>query len=138
MAVTGHCLCGATKLTADIDIKDATVGFDHCDACQRQTGSAFSLVVVAPRDKVKITGDVKDYAKPGDSGKDVHRIFCGTCGSPMAHAPDAAKDIIAIKGGILDSSIKKQLPTPAIDIYTQDKLPLVTQEADKAFKGMPE
>lgn len=28
-------------------------------ACQRQTGSAFSLVLVAPRDKVKITGDVK-------------------------------------------------------------------------------
>lgn len=42
-----------------------------------RTGSAFSWVVVAPRDKVKINGDVKTYAKKGDSGNDVHRIFCG-------------------------------------------------------------
>lgn len=76
------------------------------DALAYRTGSAFSWVVVAPRDKVKIDGDVKTYAKKGDSGNDVHRIFCGvsadyrclcsrktdkiqnlcltqTCGSPM-------------------------------------------------------
>merc|ERR1712226_1683389 len=96
MAIKGHCLCGETTFTVDIDLKDATIGADHCDACQRQSGSAYSLVLVAPRDKVKISGPTKDYAKAGDSGNDVHRIFCGTCGSPIAHAPDAAKDIIAI------------------------------------------
>lgn len=138
MAIKGHCLCGATTLTADIDLKEATTGFDHCDACQRQTGSAFSWVVVAPRDKVKIDGDVKTYAKKGDSGNDVHRIFCGTCGSPMAHAPDAAKDIIAIKAGILDKATKQQMGEPNVDIYTQDKLAAVTQKAGKQFKGMPE
>ena len=37
------------------------------------------------------------------------RWFCGDCGSPIAHDPDAAPEIIALKGGTLDSEIKKGL-----------------------------
>lgn len=137
MVLTGHCLCGATKIEIDIDLKDATVGFDHCDACQRQTGSSYSLVLVAPKKAVKITGKDKDYAKPGDSGKPVHRVFCGDCGSPIIHAPESAPDIVAVKAGILDTNIKHQLK-PAVDIYLKDALPLVTQRAPHGFQGMPE
>jgi hypothetical protein len=39
----------------------------------------------------------------------VWRWFCGDCGSPIAHDPDAAPEIIALKGGSLDSEIKKGL-----------------------------
>jgi hypothetical protein len=39
----------------------------------------------------------------------VWRWFCGDCGSPIAHDPDAAPEIIALKGGTLDSEIKKGL-----------------------------
>ncbi len=37
------------------------------------------------------------------------RWFCEECGSPIAHDPDAAPEIIALKGGTLDSEIKKTL-----------------------------
>ena len=81
-------------------------------------------------DKVKITGNDKTYSKAGDSGKEVKRIFCADCGSPMAHAPDAAPDIIAVKVGQLSEDVKKQLKLN-IDIYLKDALPLVTQRAPK-------
>ena len=68
-----------------------------------------ALVCVVPKDKVNFSGPIKSFAKAGSSGKDVHRLFCSECGSPIAHDPDAAPEIIAIKGGTLDSDIKKTL-----------------------------
>ena len=64
---------------------------------------------VVLKDKTTITGPTKSWAGLGSSGKAVHRIFCSECGSPIAHDPDSAPPIIAIKGGTLDSEIKKTL-----------------------------
>ncbi|KAI8908143.1 DUF636 domain protein [Powellomyces hirtus] len=136
MPLTGHCLCGKTTYTVDVEKPDA-VALDHCDACQRQTGSTYSLVAVVPRSKVSIVGPIKDYAKAGDSGKAVHRLFCGECGSPIAHQPDSNPDVCAIKAGTLDFKIKKALKVD-LELYTQDKLPCCTEKPEKSFHGMPE
>jgi hypothetical protein len=68
-----------------------------------------ALVVVVPKAKVEIKGPTKSWAGIGSSGKAVHRIFCSECGSPIAHDPDSAPDIIAMKGGTLDMEIKRKL-----------------------------
>lgn len=44
--------------------------------------------------------------------------FQSECGSPIAHAPDADKSIIALKGGCFDRETKKTFK-PSIEIYTQ-------------------
>jgi hypothetical protein len=62
-----------------------------------------------PKDKLTVKGPTKSWAGTGSSGKAVHRVFCSECGSPIAHDPDAAPEIIAIKAGTLDSEIKKTL-----------------------------
>ena len=62
-----------------------------------------------PKDKLTIEGPIKQYSSKGSSGFDVHRIFCSECGSPIAHDPDAAPEIIALKAGTLDPEIKKNL-----------------------------
>ncbi len=43
---TGRCLCGAVtwELTGDL----ITTAICHCDHCQRQSGGAFSVNLVAP------------------------------------------------------------------------------------------
>lgn len=64
---------------------------------------------MVPKDKLTINGPTKSWAGKGSSGKDVHRIFCSECGSPIAHDPDAAPEIIALKAGTLDTEIKKNL-----------------------------
>lgn len=96
-----------------------------------------ALVTVVPKAKVTIKGPTKSWAGKGSSGKDVHRIFCSECGSPIAHDPDAAPEIIAIKAGTLDTEIKRKLK-PDTEIWTQSKLPWMKESLAKPFKGMPE
>jgi hypothetical protein len=69
-----------------------------------------ALVAVVKKDKLTIKGPVKKYSgTKGSSGNIVHRLFCSECGSPIAHDPDAAPEIIALKAGTLDTEIKKNL-----------------------------
>lgn len=96
-----------------------------------------ALVAVVPKDKLKINGETKSWAGKGSSGKAVHRIFCPTCGSPIAHDPEAAPEIIAIKAGTLDTEIKKTLK-PDTEIWTKSKLPFMKETLAKPFEGMPE
>jgi hypothetical protein len=71
------------------------------------------------KDKLTINGPVKTYSgTKGSSGNIVHRLFCSECGSPIAHDPDAAPEIIALKAGTLDTEIKKNLkPVSITNIY---------------------
>lgn len=40
MVLTGHCLCKAVTYSIDVDAPLIT-GYDHCDDCQRQSGSTY-------------------------------------------------------------------------------------------------
>lgn len=141
MPLTGHCLCKAVTYSVDVEAPLLT-GYDHCDDCQRQSGSTYctcqftpalyfeeshcislrniisqvgpanhvvALVAVVPKDKLTIKGPIKKWTGKGSSGNDVHRLFCSECGSPIAHDPDAAPEIIALKAGTFDSELKKNL-----------------------------
>ncbi|KAL3473364.1 Mss4-like protein [Aspergillus californicus] len=134
MGLTGHCLCGSVKYT--IDSEPLAVAYDHCDDCQRQSGSTYSLVAVVPKDKLTITGPIKSWAGVGSSGKAVHRGFCGECGSPIFHDPEAAPPIIAIKAGTLSVEDKKALK-PNTEIWTVGKLPFCQENLEHAFEHMP-
>ncbi|KAJ5193553.1 hypothetical protein N7449_009695 [Penicillium cf. viridicatum] len=136
MPLSGHCLCKAVTYTVDVDAPLITA-YDHCDDCQRQSGSTYSLVAVVPKDKLTINGPTKSWAGKGSSGLAVHRIFCSECGSPIAHDPDAAPEIIAIKAGTLDAEIKKTLK-PDTEIWTVSKLPFCQESLAHPFKNMPE
>ncbi|KAI0813247.1 glutathione-dependent formaldehyde-activating enzyme [Xylaria sp. FL0933] len=134
MPLSGHCLCGAVKYTVDSD--PFNVGYDHCDDCQRQTGSTYSLIAVVPKDKLTISGPTKSYAGTGSSGKPVHRVFCGECGSPLYHDPEAAPPIIALKAGTLSVEDKKKLK-PTTEVWCVSKLPFMTEKLENAFDHMP-
>ncbi|EAQ92352.1 hypothetical protein CHGG_00587 [Chaetomium globosum CBS 148.51] len=84
-----------------------------------------------------VSGPVKKWEGKGSSGQSVWRWFCEECGSPIAHDPDAAPPIIALKGGTLDSEIKKTLK-PDTEIWTDGKLPFCQEHLEKPFARMPE
>jgi len=46
MVYSGHCLCGQVKYTIDADAPIIT-GYDHCDDCQRQSGSTYCKLTPA-------------------------------------------------------------------------------------------
>lgn len=68
-----------------------------------------ALVAIVPKAKLTINGPIKKWTGYGSSGKAVHRLFCSDCGSPIAHDPDAAPEIIALKAGTFDTELKKKL-----------------------------
>jgi hypothetical protein len=99
---TGGCLCGAVRYTLAWPPQALVVC--HCSDCQKQAGSAFSVVGVSARGDIAVTGELTTFAHPGSSGQTVSRKFCGQCGSPvLTDTPAAAEQgIVFFKAGTLD------------------------------------
>jgi hypothetical protein len=98
----GGCLCGAVRYS--VEWPPIAVATCHCRNCQKQSGSALSLVGVLRRDALKVTGDLTVYEDRAESGATVYRKFCGQCGSPVITDTKAAEQqgIVFIKAGTLD------------------------------------
>jgi len=101
---TGGCLCGAVRYELVWPPKALVVC--HCTDCQKQAGTAFSVVGVTSRDDITVTGELATFTHKGSSGQAVNRKFCGLCGSPVLTDTDAARkgDIIFFKAGTLDET----------------------------------
>lgn len=101
---TGGCLCGAVRYVVEWPAQTLVVC--HCSDCQKQAGSAFSVVGVARRDAIRVSGQLTTFAHPGSSGQNVERRFCGNCGSPVLTETAAAhaQGIVFFKAGTLDET----------------------------------
>jgi hypothetical protein len=98
----GGCLCGKVRFSADAD--PLFVGICHCKDCQQFTGSAFATVVAVPAQALKVTGALKTFTKPGDTGKAIHRRFCPECGSGILDEADSMPGAALVSVGALDDS----------------------------------
>jgi len=108
--LSGSCLCGS--LTYKCDSPPLFTAACHCTDCQKSTGTSFSVVVGAKDQDFSFVGDtLKLYTRKGDSGSDVHRHFCGNCGSTVFARLDRRPDVVFIKAGTLDdvSFLKPEL-----------------------------
>src|ERR1700733_596462 len=100
-ALHGHCLCGSVEYTALGPIASLVC---HCKDCQRQSGSAFSIVILFPAQNVQYSGELSTYSTHGDSGLKVHRLFCPKCGSAVVSRCEVMPGVDVIKGGTLDDT----------------------------------
>jgi len=100
----GGCLCGAARY--EVDWPPLAQVTCSCRNCQKQAGSALSVVLVFRRDAVRLTGALATYDDRGTSGQVVHRRFCPACGSPVVtDTPRAqAQGVLFVKGGTLDDT----------------------------------
>ena len=100
----GGCLCGAVRYEAQWSPK--AVVTCHCTHCQKQAGSALSIIGVFARDAIAVTGELKTFEDRGSSGQAVLRQFCPNCGSPILSDTAAARagGIIFLKAGTLDDT----------------------------------
>jgi hypothetical protein len=99
---TGGCLCG--KVRYRVPLKPLATVVCHCRHCQRQAGSAFSVVVVISRSALDLEGNLAVFEDRGTSGQKVFRQFCPACGSPVLTDTERAREqgLIFIKAGTLD------------------------------------
>lgn len=98
----GGCLCGKVRYRAAWP--PLQVVTCHCRNCQKQAGSALSIIAVLPRDGLEVTGELRTFEDRGTSGQKVFRRFCPNCGSPVLTDTERAReqDIIFVKAGTLD------------------------------------
>ncbi|MBA68160.1 MAG: aldehyde-activating protein [Rhizobiales bacterium] len=98
----GQCLCGTVRYR--LKAAPIVTAVCHCKHCQRQAGSAFSVVVVAPAASVEIEGELKTYRDTADSGAALDRRFCPNCGSAMFSVQPDQPGTIIIKAGSFDET----------------------------------
>jgi hypothetical protein len=115
--ISGGCLCGQVRYSAHSE--PAFMGVCHCKNCQKQTGTAFSVVLAVPKSALSIQGQLKTYRDTGDSGQPVLRSFCPDCGSPITTDVALMPDLTIIKSWldpkmhIFCDSAQRWSPIPA-------------------------
>lgn len=110
--IEGGCLCGAIRYTINTPILQAAIC--HCAHCKKQSGSAFSYLVICEKAGYQQYGDTAVYLDVGDSGKTVERHFCQRCGSPILSNVSGLQHLALIKAGTLDHPSAFQ---PSIEVY---------------------
>ena len=131
---SGSCLCGGTTYT--LKGNENTVVICHCTHCQKQTSSAFSLVVMAPSANVTIDGPLKKYKDKGDSGGIIYRGFCPECGSAILSEAEALPGTAIIKAGTFDDT---SWLVPEIQVFCESKQDWVALlEGTSNFVRMPD
>lgn len=130
----GGCLCGSVRY----EISEPAVGemVCHCKHCQRQTGTAFSVLVAANSDSFELAGEVSCYLDTGESGATLERYFCGKCGSPIYTAVPANPGVVVVKAGTLDDT---NALYPRLHVWCDRAWPWVAfpEKAIKVPKNLP-
>jgi hypothetical protein len=123
--ITGGCLCGAVRYTADADPTTATVC--HCKDCQKFTGSAFAALVFVPNEALTVTGTLKTFTSLGGSGNPIDRLFCPECGSSIAEQSSRRPDAMVLNVGTFDDPA---IAVPGREIFRDDRLPWIEVHGD--------
>lgn len=122
MTQTGRCLCG--QITYEITGDLIATAVCHCDHCQRQGGSAFSVNLIVHESQMTVSGNLSTFEDRGENNDAVYvyRRFCGQCGSPIYSALVSPAGILAVKAGTLDD---KSGVIPNVEAWCEHKQPWV-------------
>lgn len=116
----GGCLCG--KVRYRFAGHPLFTAICHCRHCQRQSGSAFSIVAAVPAADFDLQGETRSFDDVSDSGRAVERVFCPACGSPILSRIDPMPDMVLIKAGTLDRPATLQ---PTVEVFCDLALPFL-------------
>jgi len=114
--MTGGCSCGQIRYSANAE--PMFTGVCHCTNCQKQSGTAFNVVVAIPAAALTIQGLPKTYAAKGDSGNENTRKFCPNCGSTILSEPALMPGAAILRAGTLDDTSWLK---PTMEIYCDSK-----------------
>lgn len=117
--LTGSCLCGAIRYTVTAPVRELRAC--HCTHCQKSSGAGGSVNAVLPSDAFKITqGTPKRYDARADSGRTLHRYFCGDCGSPIYSQRQTNPGVVVVRAGTFDNAGEMKIAT---HIWTKSARP---------------
>lgn len=113
MGFAGGCSCGAVRYT--IDAEPVRAFQCQCRDCQLDSGGGHSSVFVFPSRALKISGEIREFARVSDRGRAKRKGFCPTCGVTIYNKPDSSRELIGIFVGSLDAAATFR---PDVVLYT--------------------
>lgn len=107
--------CGCSALKYNITAEPLNTAFCYCKECQIHTGSDKWFGVWIAKDSFELTeGTPSIFTRKGDSGEDMHHLFCSECGVTVAVEVTVA-GFYSVAATTLDGNPDI---TPAMAIYT--------------------
>lgn len=113
MTVTGGCLCGQVRYR--IEAAPVVTRVCWCRLCQYLACGNGTVNVCFPTAATHIEGQLSDFVTTADSGNEMHRRFCGTCGTQLFSEAAARPHLIFVRAGTLDDP---EVARPAMTIWT--------------------
>ena len=99
--LVGGCLCGSVRYESEAE--PVLTAACHCRHCQKQTSSAFSILVALPKGSLRTEGGaLAAFEDVGASGLPVIRKFCPECGSAIMADIAATPELEWLKAGTLN------------------------------------
>ena len=95
---TASCRCGQLSIT--VEGEPGRVSVCHCLNCKQRSGSAFAAQARWPDERVKVSGQSKQWINVGDSGGKAAFSFCPDCGSDVFFVIDALPGATAVPLGL--------------------------------------
>ena len=111
MSFEGGCLCGAVRYQGETQIASAHC---HCDDCRKSSGTRHCSHMAVAEEGFRVTGQVRFYDAPADSGNIVSRGFCPTCGSAVYSKNSGMAGMVFLRASSLDDP---EVFQPQIVVY---------------------
>ncbi|MDX2317609.1 MAG: GFA family protein [Hyphomicrobiaceae bacterium] len=112
-AFSGDCLCGAVHYQSAV--APQFIGQCHCVDCRKTSGTDHGTHLVVPEDGFSVSGEIKFYDHPADSGNIVSRGFCPECGSAIYSKNSAMAGMVFVRASSLDDL---EIAKPQMIVYT--------------------
>jgi hypothetical protein len=110
--------CSCESLSLRTRGEPTKVSACHCRSCRKRTGSAFSVAVFFPLERVDQVGRSSLFTRIGDSGLPIDFHFCPRCGSTLFWYPAFRPGVVGVAiGGFDDRTLE---PTQAV--YAEERL----------------
>src|SRR5712691_7567248 len=114
------CSCGQLHLVAEGEPTDVTIC--HCLACQRRTGSAFSVQAAFHAERVRPEGRYSEYVRLADKGEARTFFFCPECGATVFYKLAASPRHIVVPVGVFADPA---FPAPTVSVREVRRHPWV-------------
>lgn len=112
MAILGGCLCGNVRYACQ---EEHGGGHCHCLDCRKASGTGHGSHMIVPEAAFSLTGEVKFFDKPADSGNMISRGFCPNCGSAVYSRNSGMAGMVFVRASSLDDP---DVFKPQMVVYT--------------------
>jgi hypothetical protein len=125
LPMDGGCLCG--EIRYQLSDTGLTLYACHCTDCQRQSGSGFSLSLLARRTSLTVrSGQPAEYSIGLPDGRRKSSQYCGDCCTRL-FSPSRAPDLVIVEAASLDDTSWLH---PVAHIWTRSAQPWLQIPAD--------